>query len=66
MPGSTEIKFAASAMEHCYIHYTRKSIYSPFMQIQVSELAGCQNTQMRAAADVLMEKNDKTNISKDH
>ena len=32
---------------------------------KVNELDGCQNDRTRAAADVSMEKNEKTNVFRD-
>jgi hypothetical protein len=47
----------------CGSPYTRRLCHAH----QVSELAGCQNAQMREASDVvteISEKNDKTSITK--
>ena len=71
----TNVIYAAlprHGMKHCYVCYTRKFVYmySPNPgrgpAHKVNWLAGCQNARTRAAADVSMEKNDKTSISKPH
>ena len=61
--------FAESAMKHCYVHCTRKSVYSPFIKNpwpahKVNELDDCQNVRTRAALAVSKEKNENTSVSK--
>ena len=58
-------------MKHCHVHCMQKSIYSLFIKIRglahkVNKLDGWQNARTRAAADILMEKNETTSVSKAH
>ena len=60
---------------HCYVARLHTevhilAVYAKYMYVASSNksmsLKGCQNTQTRAAANVSMEKNENTTISKAH
>ena len=68
-PDRPYYSFAESAMKHCYVHCTRKSVYSPFIKNpwprpQSQRARWLQNARTRAALAVSMEKNEKTSVSK--
>ena len=70
VPDRPQQKYAASTIKHCYVRWTRKSVYSPFMQSTwlrppSQEPDGGQNIGKKAAAGVSTEKSEKISMSID-